>query len=307
MRVLITGVTGQDGSYLADQLVYHGHTVYGAVRPESRFNLRWATGQYGNLHIATADLTNAMSIAALMDEVQPEVVFNLAAQLRPGQSAWGDSQELFAVNTMAVYHFLEYIRHYDKEIKFVHASSSAIYAPDEYGAYGASKTFAHKIVRGFREDHGVWASNVVLYSHTSSRQSNEFLARRIARHAIHSAIYGESAFKLNLTSLGSTRLWGFAPYMVQAFPAIATALDPDDYHLGGERYSIEDLVITAFEAVGIMDWESYVDITPFPDHHELVVNKHPPDALKYLVRPPNGFIEEYKDMVGMEYERELAK
>lgn len=260
MRALITGVTGQDGSYLAEQLLADGHEVYGLVR---RTNAQTPCRQ------VVGDLLDQDSLDRAVSEVSPDVVFNLAAVTAPG-GGWGTAQPplLTTVTGLGVLRLLDAMVKYAPESMLVHASSSAIYDLPRYGPYGAAKLFAHEAVVGYRNV--LRCSNAVLFSHTSPRQDPRFLARRICADAKLRAAGSPS--ELVLTDVWSRRDWGYAPDYMRAFRAIAD-LEPGDYQIcTGETHSVRDLVEVALEAAGI-EWE--IGDTPRVVPDEINPGTHP--------------------------------
>lgn len=239
MRALILGVLGQDGSYLAEQLLADGHEVHGAIRRyghdvRSPAQLRWA------------DLLDQGSLDQILVDVEPDVVFNLAAVTSPG-AGWGTPQPplLADVTGVGVLRLLDAMVAYAPEATLVHASTSAIYDLPRYGPYGAAKQFAHEAVVGYRQV--LRCSNAVLFSHTSPRQDPRFLARRICTTLAR----GE---RLKLTDVESRRDWGYAPDYMRAFRAIAD-LEPGDYQIRtGETHSVRELVDVALNALGL-SWD----------------------------------------------------
>lgn len=243
MRALVTGVTGQDGSYLAEQLLADGHEVFGLVRrPNAGSPARPVTG----------DLLDQDSLERALRVAHPDVVFNLAAVTAPG-GAWGTPQPplLAEVTAVGVVRLLDAICKVCPDARLVHASSSAIYDPHRYGLYGAAKQFAHAAVVGYRTR--LHASNAVLFSHTSPRQDPRFLARRICTAVAR----GE---RLTLGDVDSRRDWGYAPDYTRALPRIAAHPDPGDWVIAtGLTRSVRDLTETALKLAG-RTWDELVTV-----------------------------------------------
>ena len=239
MRALITGVLGQDGSYLTEQLLAEGHEVYGIVRRSnvtSRAQLLWG------------DLLDQDSLERALLQVEPDVVFNLAAVTSPGGS-WGAGQPplLADVTGLGVARLLAAMESCSPDARLVHASSSAIYDLPRYGPYGTAKLFAHESVVGYRKV--LRCSNAVLFSHTSPRQDPRFLARRIATTVARIAAGLET--ELVLTDVDSRRDWGYAPDYMKALRMLAD-LEPGDYQIRtGETHSVRDMVQVALDAAGL--------------------------------------------------------
>ena len=250
MRALILGVTGQDGSYLAEQLLAAGHEVFGMVR---RFNL-----EPSPVRLVAGDLLDQDSIERALTRVRPDEVYNLAAVTSPG-GTWGTPQPPLLADTtgLGVIRLMDAMLKCAPEARLVHASSSAIYDPHRYGLYGVAKLFAHQAVIGYR---GVLqCSNAVLFSHTSPRQDPRFLARRITSTVAR--IAAGSPEHLVLGDVESRRDWGYAPDYVQALPLIARH-GPGDYVIAtGRTHSVRELTQAALQAAGL-DWDRVVQIDP---------------------------------------------
>lgn len=279
MRALILGVLGQDGSYLAEQLLAEGHEVHGAVR---RSNVTSPT------KLVWVDLLDQDSLERALLQIEPDVVFNLAAITSPG-GTWGTGQPplLADVTGVGVVHLLDAMVDCAPEAKLVHASSSAIYDPHRYGLYGVAKLFAHECVVGYRGE--LHASNAVLFSHTSPRQDPRFLARRIC--STLRRIADGSGEKLVLGDVESRRDWGSAHDYARALAAVAEAPAGDYQICTGATHSVRDLVEVALAAVGL-SWD-VVHIDPdaprVPDEvnpgtHPVVPGWKPDTAFEDMVR-----------------------
>lgn len=244
MRALITGVLGQDGSYLADQLIADGHEVFGLVR---RSNVT------SPAKLVWGDLLDRDSLERALAEVKPDVVFNLAAVTSPG-GGWGPQPPLLAdVTGGGVLRLLDAMVKCAPGARLVHASSSAIYDPRRYGVYGIAKQFAHEAVAGYRGR--LWCSNAVLFSHTSPRQDRRFLAQRIC-------LAVKRCEALTLGDVDSRRDWGYAPDYTRAMAAIAGQDQPGDYVVAtGEQHSVRELTQVALDTIGLA-WDDVVTIDP---------------------------------------------
>lgn len=252
VRALITGVTGQDGSYLAEQLVAAGHEVFGLTR--GRRPIPGVTCLRG-------DMLMPDTLAAAVAESAPDEVYHLAAVTAPG-GAWGvaESPTIASTAALGTLALLDAVRRNARNTRVVCASSSAIYDPHRYGLYGISKRFAHDAVAGYRTGHGLHVSNAVLYSHTSPRQDPRFLAPTIAR--TFRALRDGGGEKLVLTDLLGRRDWGYAPDLVAALPLIARADAPGDYDVAtGTTHSVREFVDVALDAAELT-WEQAVQVYP---------------------------------------------
>lgn len=245
MRALILGITGQDGSYLAEQLLDAGDEVWGLVHQKTRVP--------DGVHLVRGDLAEEYSLEDAFHTVQPDEIYNLAAVTAPG-GAWGTRQQpnLANITGMGVVRVLEMMRRCVPEAHLVHASSSAIYDPHRYGLYGISKKFAHEAVRGYRAADGMHVSNAVLFSHTSCRQDGRFLAPTITRTLTR--IKNGSDEKLKIANFSDRRDWGYAPDFMRALPLIARSQVPRDYDVAtGTTHSTWDFVKYALKIAGLGD------------------------------------------------------
>jgi GDPmannose 4,6-dehydratase len=247
VRALILGASGQDGSYLAEQLLADGHEMTGLVR--RRFEAPFP--------LVLGDLLDQDSLEAALLKCKPDVVYNLAAVTAPGQG-WGMPQPplLAEVTGLGVVRLLEAMVRCAPNSRLVHASSSAIYDQARYGLYGISKQFAHQAVQGYRRQ--LHASNAVLFSHTSPRQDPRFLAPRIC--ATIARIAAGSSERLVLGDVESRRSWGYAPDYMRALPLMAARDVPGDWVVATEvSHSVRDLTETALKAAGLI-WDEVVTI-----------------------------------------------
>lgn len=253
MKALILGISGQDGSYLAEQLTAAGHDVSGMVR-------RPTTAR----HLIQGDLLDQASLEAALLWFRPDVVFNLAAVTAPG-GAWGTTQPplLADVTGLGVVRLLDAMVAVAPHARLLHASSSAIYNPNRYGLYGAAKVFAHQAVAGYRAR--LHCSNAILFSHTSPRQDGRFLAPRIC--STLKRIKAGSDEKLVLGDVESCRDWGYAPDCMARLVTMADE-EPDDYVVAtGIQHSVREFVETALKHLGL-DWDDAVRIDPAAQHVE---------------------------------------
>lgn len=254
MKALILGVSGQDGSYLAEQLFDDGVDVYGMVRRPTRRPLPYP--------VLLGDLLEQDSLERVLARTKPDVIYNLAAVTAPG-GAWGTPQPplLADVTGVGVLRLLDAMLRVTPDARLVHASSSAIYDPHRYGLYGISKLFAHQAVAGYRNR--LHASNAVLFSHTSPRQDPRFLARRITS-TIAAAANG-SGEKLVLGDVESRRDWGYAPDYMRALPKLAERSTPGDWVIAsGLAYSVREMTQAALDVVGL-HWDQVVEVDPHAD------------------------------------------
>lgn len=268
-RALITGIGGQDGSYLAELLLAQEYEVVGIVRPGAETYENLAAVEQVELY--EADLLNQTSLAQALRAARPTEVYNLAAPSfvpaswdRPVQTA-----EFAAVGATAM---LEAIRSVDPAIRFYQASSSEIFGePEEtpqtettplapVTPYGVAKAYAHFIVHSYRRLYGLFACSGILYNHESPRRPLKYLPRKVAHGA--AAISLGLQDELVLGDLDARRDWGYAGDYVRAMWLMLQQDDPDDYIVAsGEAHSVRELVQCAFEHLGL-DWQQYVRVDP---------------------------------------------
>ncbi len=263
--VLITGVTGQDGSYLAEALVAEGAEVHGTTVSADEV----ATP---GVRLHPLDLAQP-GIGALIRELRPDVIYNLAA-ISSVYGSWQQPDLTARVNALAVAEALNAVRELGAsghDARFVQASSAEMFGiPSEVpqrettpvrptSPYGAAKAYAHALVGTYRGS-GVWASSCILYNHESPRRPETFVTRKITAAAAR--ISRGLQDRLELGNLAAQRDWGWAPDYVDALQRAAAAEHPDDYVIAtGVSHSVEDFVRSAFARVGIDDWRSRVAVS----------------------------------------------
>ncbi|MGH2820236.1 MAG: GDP-mannose 4,6-dehydratase [Actinomycetota bacterium] len=274
---LITGVTGQDGSYLAELLLGKGYEVHGLIRRASSFNTGRLEPIYRDPHEAGvrflmhyADLSDSGSLINLIRDLQPDEIYHLGAQSHVKVSF--EIPEYTAdVTAMGTVRILEAIRASGVDTRFYQASSSEMFgaAPPPQNEqtwfhprspYAISKLFAYWTARNYREAHGLFAANGILYNHESPRRGETFVTRKTTR-AIARIKMGMQA-KLYLGYLDSQRDWGYAPEYVEAMWRILQHHEADDFVIGtGESHTIREFVQAAFDYAEL-DWERHVEIDP---------------------------------------------
>ena len=270
-RALITGITGQDGSYLAELLLEHGYEVFGMVRRSSAPNLWRIEHLLDRLTLKPADLLDQLSIIRLIDEIRPNELYNLAA-MSFVPASWDQPMLTGEYNSLGVTRVLDAIRQVDPKIKFYQASSSEMFGKVREvpqteltpfyprSPYGVSKVFAHYITVNYRESYNLFAVSGMLFNHESPRRGLEFVTRKVSD--------GVARIKLGLAdsvsigNLNAHRDWGFAGDYVRAMWLMLQQDRPDDYVIAtGISHSVRDLVHIAFAHVGL-DWEKHVRIDP---------------------------------------------
>jgi GDPmannose 4,6-dehydratase len=270
-RALITGITGQDGSYLAEHLLDLGYEVVGMVRRSSTVSFERISHLQDRIAIAAGDLLDEASIIAILSEHRPTEVYNLAAQSFV-QTSW--SQAVFTGETTAlgVTRVLDAIRHVDPGIRFYQASSSEMFGKVQAvpqnedtsfyprSPYGVAKVYGHWITVNYRESYDMHASSGILFNHESPRRGLEFVTRKIT----HSVARIKQGFQtqLALGNLDSQRDWGFAGDYVKAMHLMLQQDQPDDYVIStDETHSVREFCEIAFAHVGLQ-YEDYVLMDP---------------------------------------------
>ncbi|MBC9714425.1 GDP-mannose 4,6-dehydratase [Streptomyces sp. TRM66268-LWL] len=270
---LITGITGQDGSYLAEMLLSKGYAVHGLIRRSSTFSTTRIDHLYQDPHEPDArlrlhygDLADGSRITTLLEQIQPDEVYHLAAQSHVRVSF--DEPEFTGTTTgLGTTRLLEAIRMTGLPCRFYQASSSEMYgitAPPQSettpfhprSPYACAKVYAYWITRNYREAYGIHAVNGILFNHESPRRGETFVTRKIARAAARIA-RGEQQY-LHLGNLEARRDWGYAPEYVDAMWRMLQTDTPDDYVVAtGTSYSVRDFLTFCFAHVGL-DWERHV-------------------------------------------------
>jgi GDPmannose 4,6-dehydratase len=270
-RAIITGITGQDGSYLAELLLAKGYDVIGVVRRSSSPNLWRIEHLLDRVTLRPADLLDQLSLLRLIQDVKPHEIYNLAA-MSFVPASWDQPLLTGDYNSMGVTRLLEAIRHVDTSIKLYQASSSEMYGrvrevPQTEltpfyprSPYGVSKVFGHYITVNYRESYNMFAVSGILFNHESPRRGLEFVTRKVT-HGVARIKLGLSDH-LALGNLDACRDWGFAGDYVRAMWMMLQQDRADDYVIAtGVTHSVRQLVETAFEHAGL-DWQKYVRIDP---------------------------------------------
>jgi GDPmannose 4,6-dehydratase len=279
-KALITGITGQDGSYLAELLLSKGYEVHGIIRRASLFNTDRIDHLYvdphkqSHLHLHYGDLTDAGAMRNLLEDVKPDEVYNLGAQSHVRVS-FDQPEYTVDVVAMGVIRLLEAIRGYQKnagyQIRFYQAGSSEMFGsakPRQHegtrfeprSPYACAKVYAHYQVINHRESYGLFACNGILFNHESPRRGETFVTRKITRAATRIKLGLQD--KLFLGNLDAKRDWGFAGDYVEAMWRMLQQDQPDDYVVAtGESISIRDFLGLVFGRLDL-DWQKYVEIDP---------------------------------------------
>ena len=268
-HALITGLTGQDGSYLAELLLEQGYEVYGLVRRSSSSNLGRISHFSKNVHILSGDLLDQSSLMDVITESQPDEIYNLASQSYVPLS-WTQPALTAEYTALGVSRLLESIRRCKPDAKFYQASSSEVFGqPDESpqtertafrprNPYGVAKAYAHWMTVNYRQQYKLYACCGITYTHESPRRGAEFVFRKITRTA--AMVKLGMATELKLGNLDAVRDWCYAKDVVKAMWLMLQQEVPDDYIIAsGQVHSVKELVSYAFETVGL-NWEDYVSV-----------------------------------------------
>ncbi len=321
-RALITGITGQDGSYLAELLLSKGCEVHGIIRRASTFNTGRLDHIYSDPHLnKTAlklhygDLSDASAMARLIDKIAPDEIYNLAAQSHVRVSF--DSPEYTTdITATGVVRLLEAIRETGIKPRFYQASSSEMFGkvhevPQREttpfyprSPYGCAKVYAHWITVNYRESYGLHASNGILFNHESPRRGETFVTRKITRAVAH--ILAGLQQKLYLGNLDAKRDWGYAQEYVEAMWLMLQQDQPDDYVIAtNETHSVREFLEAAFAHAGL-DWRKYVEIDPNyyrPTEVDLLIGDYSKAKKKLGWEPKTRFVDLVKLMVDADVQR----
>jgi GDPmannose 4,6-dehydratase len=270
-RAVITGITGQDGSYLAELLLEQGYEVTGVVRRSSTPNLSRIEHLLDRVTLRPGDLLDQLSLMRIIQDVRPHEIYNLAA-MSFVPASWDQPLLTGEFNSMGVTRLLEAIRQVDQDVRLYQASSSEMYGrvrevPQTEmtpfyprSPYGVSKVFGHYITVNYRESYGLFAVSGILFNHESPRRGLEFVTRKVSDGVARIKL--GLADHLALGNLEAQRDWGFAADYVRAMWMMLQQDKPDDYVIAtGVSHSVQELVEFAFGHVGL-DWKKYVRTDP---------------------------------------------
>ena len=270
-RALVTGITGQDGSYLAELLLEKGYEVIGVLRRSSTVNFERIAQIQDKIELPQGDLLDEASLIHILNEYRPDEVYNLAAQSFVPASF---SQPVLTgeFTALGVTRILESIRVVNPKIRFYQASSSEMFGKVESvpqnedtkfhprSPYGVAKLYGHWITANYRESYGIFAVSGILFNHESPRRGPEFVTRKITLGAVRIAAGKQK--ELRLGNLDARRDWGYTGDFVRAMRLMLQQKEPKDYVIGtGETHTVRDFLDLAFSAVGL-DWKKHVVIDP---------------------------------------------
>jgi len=270
-KALITGVTGQDGSYLAEFLLEKGYRVFGMVRRASTENFERINHIRDKIELVQADLLDQLSLITVLNEVQPDEIYNLAA-MSFVPTSWNQPVLTAEFTALGVTRLLEAIRLVNKKIKFYQASSSEMFGKvretpqnertqfHPRSPYGVAKVYGHWITVNYRESYDIFAVSGILFNHESPRRGLEFVTRKITDGVARVKL--GKVRKLSLGNLDAERDWGFAGDYVKAMWLMLQQREPDDYVVGtGVTHTVRQFAQKAFERVGL-DWDDHVEVDP---------------------------------------------
>jgi len=316
-RALITGITGQDGSYLAEHLLSLNYRVFGLVRRSSTDGLERIFHILKNIELVEGDLLDQHSLVRVLEKAKPDEIYNLAAQSFVPTSF---SQPIYTgeVTALGVTRMLEAIRSVCPKVKFYQASSSEMFgrvreSPQSEktpfyprSPYGVAKLYGHWITINYREAYNLFAVSGILFNHESPRRGQEFVTRKISLAVVRIKLGKQK--KLVLGNLDARRDWGFAGDYCKAMHLMLQQKKPSDFVIGtGESHSVRDFVTNAFTVVGIKDWQRYVKTSKEflrPSEVQRLI-ADPGRARKILGwKPETSFKELVKMMVETDLERE---
>jgi len=271
MKALITGITGQDGSYLAEFLLEEGYEVYGMVRRSSTENFERINHIRDRIKLRQADLLDQLSLIEVIESIHPDEVYNLAAQSFVPTS-WTQPVLTGEFNALGVTKILEAIRLVNSKIRFYQASSSEMFGKVREvpqtektpfyprSPYGVAKVYAHWITVNYRESYGIHASSGILFNHESPRRGKEFVSRKVTDGVAR--IRSGLAKELFMGNLEAKRDWGHAKDYVKAMWLMLKQPQPDDYVIAtGVNHSVKELLEIAFSHAGL-DYKKHVKIDP---------------------------------------------
>jgi GDPmannose 4,6-dehydratase len=323
-RALITGVTGQDGRYLAEFLAGKGYDVFGMVRGQNNPKVQLVQAETPSLEIIEGDLQDLSSLIAAFELVQPDEVYNLGA-VSFVHLSFRQPELTSDITGLGVLRMLEAIRVVGGSdaggVRFYQASSSEMFgkvretpqnertAFHPRSPYGVAKVFGHYTTVNYRESYGLHASSGILFNHESPRRGLEFVTRKVTNGVarIHLGLQD----KIALGNLDASRDWGFAGDYVEAMWMMLQQPEPDDYVIAtGETHTIRDLLDHAFTAVGIEDWHAYVDQDPRfmrPAEVDMLIGDASKARERLGWKPTVGFADLIRMMVDADVAAESAR
>ena len=316
---LITGIIGQDGPYLAKLLLEKDYKVYGMIRryTNPNFSNTDYLGVTDRIDFVSGDMTDESSLINIIKTIRPEEIYNLAAQSFVGDS-WNQSKVTTEISAMGVLYFLNAVRYFSPNARFYQASTSEMFGNShEKGLqtektpfhprspYAIAKLYAYWITNNFKESHGMFCANGILFNHESPIRGMEFVTRKISDGVARISLGLSNEIRLG--NLDSKRDWGFSGDYVEAMWLILQQKEPENFIIStGETHTIRDFLDAAFGQVNIKDWEKYIKIDPRYIRPADVLALHgKSDKAKTLLgwEPKVKFEELVKMMVDADIER----
>lgn len=314
-RALITGITGQDGSYLAELLLEHDYEVFGVVRRSSTESFERMMHFKENVTLIQADLTDQVSMIEAIGDIRPQEVYNLAA-MSFVPTSWKQPILTGDVTALGVTRVLEAIRTVDKSIRFYQASSSEMFGHVQEtpqtertpfyprSPYGVAKLYGHWITVNYRESYNIFAVSGILFNHESPRRGLEFVTRKVT-NGVARIKFGLQK-ELRLGNLDAKRDWGFAKDYVRAMWLMLQQNAPDDYVVSSdETHTVREMCEIAFARVGL-DWQEYVKVDPEfyrPAEVHLLLGKSDKARTKLGWKPETSFSQLIELMVDADVDR----
>lgn len=322
-RALITGITGQDGLYLAELLLSKGYEVFGLIRGQNNPKYEMVQQLFPDVKLLTGDLTDVSSLTRVLNAAQPDEVYNLGAISFVAYS-WDNASLTTDVTGKGVLNILEATRLYAgndiSKVRFYQASSSEMYGKVQQvpqteetllwprSPYGVAKVYGHYMTINYRESYGMHASSGILFNHESPRRGPEFVTRKVSRAVARIALGLQD--DITLGNLDAKRDWGFAGDYVDAMWRMLQQPEGDDYVVAtGETHSIEELLQVAFRVVGIENWRDYVKQDPRfmrPAEVDLLIGDPAKAREKLGWKPTVGFEQLVEMMVNSDLAEQSA-
>jgi GDPmannose 4,6-dehydratase len=322
-RALVTGITGQDGRYMAQLLVSKGYDVYGMVRGQANPKIELVLRETPELQLVEGDLGDLSSLISVMEQVAPDEVYNLGAVSFVALSF--RQPELTAdITGLGVLRLLEAVRRVgttDNPIRFYQASSSEMFGKvretpqteqtpfHPRSPYGAAKVFGHYITVNYRESYGLFACSGICFNHESPRRGLEFVTRKVTNAVARISLGLQD--RIALGNLDAARDWGYAGDYVEAMWLMLQQDEPDDYVLAtGKTHTIRDLLSIAFRCVGLDDWDRYVVTDPRytrPAEVDILTGDASKAERRLGWKPRVGFTELVEMMVAADLEAERTR
>ncbi len=271
-KAFITGITGQDGSYLAEFLLKKNYEVHGLIRRSATSSTSNIDHIKDKLHLHYGDLADASSISGLLAEIKPDEIYNLGAQSHVGIS-FEIPEYTSDITGLGALRMLEAMRRHCPKAKFYQASSSEMFGDvkespqnentpfNAQSPYGVAKVFAHETACRYRDAYGLFISCGILFNHESPRRGENFVTKKIVQNI--AKIKAKKQDKLYLGNLDAKRDWGYAPEYVEAIWLMLQQKKPDNFVIAtGETHTVKEFVEVAFSSAGIKNWKKYVEVDP---------------------------------------------